>query len=295
MKKVLVTGANGLVGRAVALKLSDNTDLHYVVRDQSKALNCNGKIIVGDLHNINVFSEIERLAPDVIVHCAAQIPRSISGNDQSIYDYNNRIDQSIFSVVNELGCWLIYFSSTAVYGMNESLTEVAESSKTNRSSFYAAQKIDSEGWVTRNIKKGLILRINAPYDEVINESTVLGKFLNHAIEGSTLKYYGNGTRVQDFTNVLDIATLISHLIQEEKLKPGIFNISFGDPINMKNLAELIVKLSKGESKIESSGNVDPQENYRAIYSIEKAKEELGWLPRISLSEGIQKILENSSK
>lgn len=293
-KKVLVTGGNGLVGRAIVSELSETTDFYYVVRNQNKALDFQGTAVIGDLHNPGVLSEINRISPDVIVHCAAQIPRSNFDNDESIYSYNSKIDQGILSIVSELNCWLIYLSTTAVYGMNDILTEVNESSKTTRASFYASQKIDAEQWITKNISKGLVLRINAPYGKEISEFTVLGKFLKSAISGDPLKYHGEGTRVQDFTNVVDIARFIKDLILQEKLKPGIFNIASGDPINMKSLARLIVKISGSESRIEPSGNIDQQESYRAIYSIKKAEEELGWSPKISLSEGIQLILDKST-
>ena len=73
---------------------------------------------------------------------------------------------------------------------------------------------------------------------------------------------------------------------------GIYNIASGNPVSMKNLAELILsKVPGSDSKISSSGIPDPQENHKALFDTTKAKKELGWQPSISLSDGIDEWIK----
>ncbi|MFX0197885.1 MAG: NAD-dependent epimerase/dehydratase family protein, partial [Candidatus Hodarchaeota archaeon] len=119
--------------------------------------------------------------------------------------------------------------------------------------------------------------------------TVLNIFIERAIQGLPLLYHGSGTRQQDFTYVHDIAVAICLAV--EKSKSGVFNISGGRPVSMKKLAELVVSLVNGcQSLIKPSGREDPQEGSTALFSIEKAKRELGWSPKTSLKLGIKKCV-----
>ena len=101
--------------------------------------------------------------------------------------------------------------------------------------------------------------------------------------------------MQDFTNVKDITNLIYSKLINRSYTKGIFNISSGKPISMINLAKLIVQTAESNSEIRASGLIDLEEEYKADYSVEKAKIQLGWEPKITLKNGISDLIKIMKK
>ena len=134
-----------------------------------------------------------------------------------------------------------------------------------------------------------LIRLNLKVDILISyDINVLYKFIHAAIKGEELIVAGSGKRSQDFICGADIAeavwNIISIIISGEKLR-GIFNITNGSSISMKELATLIVEVVGGGTVIHSEsedalGIVD----FRV--EIEKAKTSLGWEPKMTLRDGI---------
>jgi UDP-glucuronate decarboxylase len=122
--------------------------------------------------------------------------------------------------------------------------------------------------------------------------TVLTKFIKLALRNESILLHGSGNRMQDFTNTRDIAEMINELILNQNTHHGIFNLSAGMPISMKELANRIIKLTGSNSMVLNSGSIDNQEDYKASYSIDKAKQLLNWNPKISLEMGIRELMNN---
>ena len=296
MRKILVTGGSGLIGMAIVQALTRNFKVYSIDRkDPDGDKSSTVKYITTDLTKENTFTIIKKINPEIIVHCAAVIPSTNNSDEEEIRNLNPLIDKNIISVASELGCYLIFTSSTTVYGYGNNQFQVSESEPLVAISLYGKQKIETESLIANQIKKFLILRINAPYGKKGVHKTVLNLFSELALHGKTLQYHGSGNRMQDFTNVDDIANLISSLLRKNEYMNGIFNISYGNPITMKDLAELIVNITGSKSLVQPSGLYDNQENYKASYSTEKAKNLLGWNPKIPLDQGILEIINNLKK
>jgi UDP-glucose 4-epimerase len=139
-----------------------------------------------------------------------------------------------------------------------------------------------------------VLRINAPYGPGQKTKTVLRRFIETALAGAPLRYHGSGGREQDFTYVDDVAEAIAASLRRST--GGTFNISAGDPVTMRELAERIVQVIPGcRSSVEPSGADDPQEGFRTRYSIERARVELGWQPQVRLADGVRRCIEELTK
>lgn len=292
--KVLLTGSTGLVGSMIQIKLQDSVELYAVGRDGLTDMENQRRFFKLDLRDGNRFKQLlTQLQPDVVVHCAAQIPSKLYPDSAELAAINARIDESVFSGVSERPCKLLYISSTFVYGHPNFELNIDETFPVNESSYYASQKIKSERFITQNFENGLILRLNAPYGLNMRNDTVMTMFIKLALRDEPILLHGSGNRMQDFTNTRDIAELISNLITSEKRQYGIFNISAGMPITMVELANKIIRISGSKSKIINSGRLDEQENYKASYSIDKAKRLLNWKPKITIEDGIKDLILNS--
>lgn len=281
MKKILLTGASGLIGRQTFKTLTDGG---YEI------------VTVGnsELNNISEFDLTEKSLNDalendfdLVVHLAAEIPRS---DNKDVHTINEIIDRNVFEFVAEREIPLIYASSGSVYGSKYQESTIKESLSSYPESDYAKQKLRSETWIKQNLKSYYICRITAPYGISNRYQGVLNTFCKRVLENKEIILYGTGSRCQDFIHVSDVADLIQKIIKSPKSKSGIYNVSAGSPISMKEVAEMILRLAGRQGKIIYSETKDVQESFRALYDIKKATEMFDWNPKITLEEGIDELL-----
>lgn len=293
--KVLLTGNTGLVGSMIQLKLKESCELYTLGRGESNNFYDDKRFFKIDLRNNSKLNKlIKKISPDIIIHCAAQTPGDIYPDSKKLAINNEQIDTSLFKSISKTSCKLIYMSSTIVYGLPKFEYNVDESFPVMNYSYYASQKINAEKYILKNFKNFLILRLNAPYGLNMRNDTVMTKFINQSINNKPILLHGSGNRMQDFTNSKDIAELIYNLLKDQNRNKGVFNISNGMPISMKDLAYTIKKITGSNSEVLYSGLLDEQEDYKASYSTNMAKNLLNWKPQISLESGILELISNFS-
>jgi UDP-glucose 4-epimerase len=136
-----------------------------------------------------------------------------------------------------------------------------------------------------------ILRYGIPYGPRMWPGLALQTFLDHVFSGKPIKIFGDGSAVRQFVYVEDLAQ--AHVLA---LKEGTigqtYNLEGDRGVTIKELAETVAKFVKGV-KIEYV--IDPSRRGelkvgRKI-SNAKAKQELGWNPRVTLEEGVMRVVE----
>jgi GDP-L-fucose synthase len=100
--------------------------------------------------------------------------------------------------------------------------------------------------------------------------------------------WGTGTPRRDFLHVDDLADACFFLLQNYN-EPGFVNIGCGTDITIKDLAEMIVQgvEYKGQLIFDTT---KPDGTPRKLLDITKLKR-IGWLPKISLKNGLKKTIE----
>lgn len=291
--RVLVTGASGLIGQHVIAWLSRAENISVIAqtrRDTSgHDMDAVSFIQLGlDGHGAEDILVSQR--PDVIVHCAAQIPTAtISANMAA--DVNREIDQVVCSAADRCGARIVFISGTNVYENNNCpWEEIAEIHPGNP---YARQKQESEIRIAALNPHNTSLRVSSPYGGKQNaERNVLYKFIHAAIQGRPLEIYGTGARQQDFIYATDVAEAVSFIVanhQAGRNAGGIYNIASGSTVSMTELAKLIIH-TVGRGEIIYSAASDTQEGFAPKIDIRKAKNILNWQPRTSLALGIKKTI-----
>jgi len=279
---ILVTGANGLIGRYIYQKIIE-TGLYSVT-----AAN---RDLIPDLADSSAVNILKKMKPwDVIVHCAAKIPTT-NTSMSDIVETNRKIDRNIFQYCNKTHTNIIFMSGMSVYaqyGQDVVIDEKCQLLATTGDDNYFREKVNSE-LLFMQLADTVIFRISSPYGKSQKNRTVLKIFTENVKQNKDICYYDSGQRTQDFVHGSDIAdAVLCALRQNEK---GIFNIVSGESISMERLAFLIASLSQNYTgKIYSNNITDPQDNFRANFSNTKAKKILGWNPVISLSTGISELL-----
>jgi len=122
-----------------------------------------------------------------------------------------------------------------------------------------------------------------PYD-----GRVVSNFILQAIEGKDITIYGDGSQTRSFCFVDDmIEGLLQFMDQEKTVGP----INLGNPreFSVKELAEIVIEACGSSSKIrfEPLPSDDPTQRNP---DITQAKEVMGWEPKTTLKEGIEKTV-----
>ncbi len=290
MKKILVTGAGGLVGYDVVKTLINNSQYQVFAAVHNKGTSDWQDALEIDLENTDI--ESLKIEFDYIVHCAARIPNSID-SDEQVAIINRCMDDNIIEYCVSHGCKLIYISTAALYGYEDNVL-LSERTKLRTDTHYKAEKRNSEIRIESKCSSYCALRISSPYGPRQKNIAVLKKFVDAVSIGEDIYYFGSGQRTQNFIDVRDIAGAVLKCVECEE--NGIFNIANKESISMKELANLVLMIGKGmfntTSEVHAGNSADPQERIRVNIDISLAKERIGWSPQIKLEDGIRYWMKN---
>jgi len=157
---------------------------------------------------------------------------------------------------------------------------------------YTSQKIAAE-LLCHSYRKmyGLnftILRYGIPYGPRARGGTVLATFVQRAFRGEPLIIFGDGSQFRNFIYVEDLAEGNVAALKEIAVNKT-YNLEGKRPVTVREVAEVVRKYV-GDVRIEYR---EPREGDfpGRIVSCEKAKQELGWEPKIDFEEGARRYIE----
>jgi UDP-glucuronate decarboxylase len=140
-----------------------------------------------------------------------------------------------------------------------------------------------------DIKVGRIFNTYGPRMHP-NDGRVVSNFIVQAIKGENITIYGDGQQTRSFCYVDDLIEGFVCLMNTETGITGPVNL--GNPLEftMIELAEKVLKIVGGKSKLTFMALPadDPKQRQP---NIELAKEKLGWEPKVSLDEGLKRTVE----
>jgi dTDP-glucose 4,6-dehydratase len=118
----------------------------------------------------------------------------------------------------------------------------------------------------------------------LNDGRVLPAFIGQALRGEDLTIFGDGSQTRSFCYVDDLVEGIYRLLMSDYAQP--MNIGNPSEITIKDFAEEIVKLTGTKQKIVYMDlpKDDPKQRQP---DITKAREILGWEPKVSRAEGLK--------
>jgi GDP-L-fucose synthase len=107
---------------------------------------------------------------------------------------------------------------------------------------------------------------------------------------SEIELWGDGSPSRDFVYV-DDAAQAAILAAERYEKNEPINIGSGKEITIKELVKLIKNLMNADNLTIKWNNLKPNGQPRRCLNIEKAKREIGFIPKISIEEGLRRTIE----
>jgi dTDP-glucose 4,6-dehydratase len=118
----------------------------------------------------------------------------------------------------------------------------------------------------------------------LNDGRALPAFIGQALRGEDLTVFGDGSQTRSFCYVDDLIEGIFRLLFSDYASP--VNVGNPDEISLKEFAEEVLKLTNSDVKIMYKAlPVDDPKQRRP--DITRAKELLGWEPKVSRSEGLK--------
>lgn len=296
--KYIVFGGGGFIGSHIADKLLQaghslriferpRVPLYRKFRDDEDV-----EWITGDILNLRDVTEAMQGVDAVFHLVSTTLPKN--SNDDPIYDVQSNIVASlqILNVMVALKIPRIIFISSGgtVYGTPISLP-IDESHPTNPHVSYGITKLTIEKYLLLYEKlhgiKSIILRVSNPFGDrqrIETAQGAIGVFMSRALQGVPVDIWGDGSVVRDYIYVADVAEAFVKALNYSG-KFSVFNIGSCSGVSLIQIIEKLERILGLAIK----RNYQPGRPYDVpvnILSNQLASQELGWVPNISLDEGL---------
>jgi nucleoside-diphosphate-sugar epimerase len=298
----LVTGGGGFIGSHLVDALLDRGDAVRVLDDWSngnaanmESRNARLDVLSGDIRDLDLVSRCAS-GCDIVFHQAAlgSVPRSLADPGRT-HDVNVNGSFTVFRAA-----WaakvarVVFASSSSVYGDHPGLPKVEENLGTPLSPYAASKRateVEAAG-IARSYGMTFVglryfnvygprQRADSPY------AAVIPLFFQAALRGLSPRIHGDGAQSRDFTFVSDVVEA-NLLAAAAPIPPGsapVFNVSRGERVTITELWQAIAK--------ETGAGVEPEhvaprpgDVRHSLASLEAARRDLFYRPRIALAEGL---------
>ncbi len=299
-KKIIVLGGNGFIGQSLIKELSN---LNYEIL--SIDINAPPKMITNVnyiTHDFTKLNEIENVFEycSVIYHLVSTtIPETSNKNPNFDIESNLIGSINLLEIARRNNTGKIIFTSSGgtVYG-NQSDSILSESSFTNPICSYGIVKLSIEKYLKMyNYLYGIdscILRISNPYgsNQINTNQGVITNFCRNALNGNEITIWGDGSISRDFIYISDLVNLLIK-VKDQKSNAEIFNVGSGRSTSINELINVIENLL-GKNILVKYLQDREFDLHTTNFDISKVKSAFNWKPEISLSQGIQKLLNSFS-
>ena len=306
MKKVLICGATGFIGKNITLGLSGNKNYEiHAVRYKRPAYKTsdNVKWHKADLRNPNSIDKLIK-GMDIVIQAAATTSGSkdivstpyIHVTDNAVINsymfrssYAHKIKHFIFP-----SCTVMYPSSKKPTKESDYNGKIIDKYKGAGETKVYLEKIAKFYSMLSDTKFTIIRHSNiyGPHDKYdLEKSHVFGATITKVMKATdTLEVWGTGKEIRDFLHADDLVDFIKTAIRKQKSQYEIYNCGSGSPITVRELCEKIIKLSGKDIKIQFN-KAKPSIPFNMFLNTAKAKKELGWSPKTKIDKGIIKTLK----
>ena len=328
MKRLVVTGGDGFIGRHLVRKLLTSNSFEVVVISNTPNINesimndehmVKGKLqennptmyYSADIRDRSTIGKIfSRVKPEACVHLAAKISVADSiKNPEETMSVNVNGTLNVLQACHENHVKNFAFaSSAAVYGDVRELP-IKETATLNPLSAYGTSKMKAEQHVEsyvrqKKIQNAILFRIFNVYGYgKADESDVVTKFAKRLSNGLPPIIYGKGNFTRDFISVDDVTDAIDLSIRKMERTENnsnhvglgtspIFNVGTGIPTSINELAQKMIDIFGLKLSPEYEQGDDSQGTILHSYaSTEMAKRAINFVAKTNLETGLRNMIE----
>jgi UDP-glucose 4-epimerase len=301
---ILITGGAGFIGRNLARSLQKSNHNISILDNFSNSdkqsfstISKNFKeVIIADITNKNDLKNLQKKY-DIVIHLAAKIDVAESIlNPKSTKKVNVEGTKNLLDFCKESNITrFIAISSAAVYGIQD-INPIFEDNPLQPISPYGESKKEMEYEIEKFSKNHSIDAISLRLFNVYGkgQTSAYAGFITNFFEciknEKPFTIYGGGSFTRDFISLDDVIFAIKCSMENIDDKRGNrYNIGSGNKITIKELANLILKISGKNLKIVHQ----PPKIGDIPYShanIDLAQKQLGFVPKIPLEKGLEKLM-----
>jgi UDP-glucose 4-epimerase len=293
---ILVTGANGFLGKRLLARLGTNKkDTVYACANHAdtRLPNPFGSDYHLDITNpISIDKCVSNLNQiDTLIHLAAAVPKekkddnlkqmcavNVQGTANLLYGLRKKKIKKI-----------IYASTVEVYGMPQSPKPITELVAPNPVSYYGASKLAAENIVNIFAKElkitAFILRFSVMYGPLDPIKRAIPNFISEASQGNTLNVFGAG-QLRDYLYVDDAVQAIMQSLKSGT--SGTYNIGSGKQTSIRQAASEIIKRINNKVTIHSFPNKN--RSFHMVLDIQKAKKFLYFSPHFAFPDKLEELI-----
>ena len=281
MKKVVVTGSNGFIGRHLVKRLRSMAS-EVIVVDLEDDFDITDCICVSELPSF-----------DVMVHLAARsfVPHSYE-NPKDFYQTNVMGTLNMLELCRKNNAQFIYTSSY-VYGTPYYLP-IDENHPVRAFNPYSQTKIIGEELCRAYFRdfnvSSLIFRPFNVYGKGQGKNFLIQTILNQA-ENGIIKLKDPRSK-RDFIYIDDLVEAYVKAILSDNNGINICNLGSGESTSIHELTSIISENYDTKLSVEFSNEYRSSEILETRANIDFARELLDWAPNISINEGIKMIIDN---
>lgn len=293
-KRLFVTGGTGMIGKWLLTELLKfNVEVVVLSRDPSESIRKNPHILAssnlsfikGDVRDFN----FPKRRFDYIIHAATPVVSDELGDTELaniILDGTKRV----LDFATRCKCErLLYVSSGAVYGAQPpELDRIPETFPCNPTSAYGNGKLMAENLCLNSEVPSVIARCFAFVGPgfPLNAHFAIGNFMGSCLRGEPILIKGDGTPLRSYMYSSDLAEWLIMLLMKGRIGEC-YNVGSEESISIRELAELVCRLTKRQSGLDYTVSAQNKElPRRYIPSTSKARHELGLVCRVGLQEAI---------
>jgi UDP-glucose 4-epimerase len=304
--KALVTGGAGFIGSNVVDALIARGDEVTVLDNLStgRRENLEDAVSKGAVFKEADFRDadaakaiVAEAQPEAIFHLGAQIDVRRSVADPA-YDATINVIGTInmLSAAQENGVRRFVNSSTggAIYGEGR-VIPAPETHPEEPEAGYGQSKLSAEGYCglfrrlhglsTVSLRYG---NVYGPRQDPLGEAGVIAIFCGKLVEGEQPLVFGDGMQTRDYVFVGDVVS--ANLAAADSDAGGSFNIGLGVQSTVMDIVHLLGKLGGRDDFQAEHAPERPGEIQHIALDATRARDELGWEPKVQLEQGLELTL-----
>jgi UDP-glucose 4-epimerase len=296
--KCLVTGGGGFLGTHLRAALGRlGHDVRVFERSIAPIQTDAAEWIVGDFSHSG---EIETAVAgcDVVFHLAGTtLPKS--SNDDPAYDVHSNVEGTLALLeaarLHRVVKVVFVSSGGTVYGIPQRVP-ITEDHPTDPITSYGITKLAIEKYLHFYREMyGVdyaVLRLANPYGELQRTDRAQGAvavFLNRVINSMPIEIWGDGSVVRDYVYVGDTVDAMTAVAFSDT-PSRVYNVGSGHGTSLLELVAAIETVSGTKPLVEFKPG-RPFDVPASVLDITRARAELGWEPRVSLSDGLRRTFD----
>ena len=275
--KIVITGASGFIGGHLVSHLSNTTNTKIVPLTRREFPNL-----------IRVSDYADAPDGDVLIHLAED------NNLQNVTDgglnYENEVLSTLTTLLKKRYRKVIYTSSSTLYG-DKSVKLHGTTDKIYVNSHYSRIKSLSESAILKQ-PNGIVVRLANVYGPHMSTTNVISQILRQIPEHGDV-IVRDSLPVRDFVWVRDVVDGISRLALRDfpvGRKAKLYNLGSGIGTSIGDVARLILELAgQSERRVVSKNQKHIISKIALDYA--DTTEVCGWIPRVTLREGLERLLK----